>query len=252
MGVITTGQTFSSGDQVTSTKLNDIANQATFTSAPETTDDSTLTVSGGKLKVKDNGVGSTQLKSDASTDSNRAVQTDHIRDDAVTLAKIANDAVGADQLVDTAVTPGSYTNSSLTVDQQGRLTAASSGATPTSMTYSGASASPATGSLSVTTSYQDLVLTSLVGSNRAFVMIMVTAGSADTQFFAKPKDVTLDPTYPSGDVSGVGCSGTFLGTGSGKGGLITVLTDSSGILQYKGSHASTAVAYTVLCFQALV
>ena len=33
MGVITTGQTFASGDQVTSTKLNDIANQATFTSA---------------------------------------------------------------------------------------------------------------------------------------------------------------------------------------------------------------------------
>jgi len=127
MGVITTGQTFSSGDQVTSTKLNDIGNQATFTSAADTTDDSTLTLSGGKIKVKDNGITSTQLKSDASTDSNRAVQTNHIRDGQITTAKIADNAVSADNLSHTAVTAGSYTNTSLTVDAQGRLTAASNG-----------------------------------------------------------------------------------------------------------------------------
>jgi hypothetical protein len=89
MGVITTGQTFASGDQVTSTKLNDIANQATFTSAAETTDHATLTVSGGKLKVKDNGIGSTQLASDAAIDANRAVETNHIKDAQVTSAKLA-------------------------------------------------------------------------------------------------------------------------------------------------------------------
>ena len=60
-------------DQVTSTELNDIANLATFTPATDTTDNSTLTLSGsGKLKVKDNGIGSTQLASDASIDANRA------------------------------------------------------------------------------------------------------------------------------------------------------------------------------------
>ena len=95
MGVITTGQTFASGDQVTSTKLNDIANQATFTSAADTTDDLTLTIVGGKLKVRDNGIGSTQLASDASTDGNRAVQTNHLRDESVTQAKLATSAISA-------------------------------------------------------------------------------------------------------------------------------------------------------------
>lgn len=87
MGVITTGQTFASGDQVTSTKLNDIANQATFTSAADTTDNSTLTLSGsGKLKVADDGIGSTQLATDA-------VETINIKDGEVTSAKLAASAV---------------------------------------------------------------------------------------------------------------------------------------------------------------
>ena len=87
MGVITTGQTFASGDQVTATKLNDIANGATFTSAAETTDDSTLTLSSSsKLKVADAGITSTQLAADS-------VITAKIQDGAVTAVKLDAGAV---------------------------------------------------------------------------------------------------------------------------------------------------------------
>ena len=86
MGVITTGQTFSSGDQVTATKLNDIANQAYFTSAADTTDNSTLTLGASKLKVKDAGITATQLATDS-------VVTAKIQDGAVTAAKLDSAAV---------------------------------------------------------------------------------------------------------------------------------------------------------------
>ena len=59
-----------------------------------------------------------------------AVTAAKLADDAVTTAKIADDAVTAANLANTAVTPGSYTLSSVTVDAQGRVTAASSGASP--------------------------------------------------------------------------------------------------------------------------
>jgi len=59
-----------------------------------------------------------------------AVTAAKLADDAVTTAKIADDAVTAANLANTSVTPGSYTLSSVTVDAQGRVTAASSGASP--------------------------------------------------------------------------------------------------------------------------
>lgn len=86
MAVLSTGQSFSSGDQVTAQKLNDIIGQATFTSAADTTDNSTLTLGSSKLKVKDAGITSTQLATDA-------VITTKILDGAVTAAKLDSAAV---------------------------------------------------------------------------------------------------------------------------------------------------------------
>jgi microcystin-dependent protein len=96
MAVLQTGQSFASGDQVTATKLQDIANLATFrTGANQTADGSTIEVdsSGGYLKVPSNGIGSNELSSDASVDANRAVETNHIKDGSVTAAKLDSGAV---------------------------------------------------------------------------------------------------------------------------------------------------------------
>jgi len=89
MAVLQTGQSFSSGDQVTATKLQDIANLATFrTGTNQTADDSTIQVdgSGGYLKVKSAGISSNEL-------ATNSVITAKIQDGAVTAAKLDSAAV---------------------------------------------------------------------------------------------------------------------------------------------------------------
>ena len=86
MAVLSTGQSFASGDQVTAQKLIDIVGQAYFTSAADTTDNSTLTLGSSKLKVKDAGITATQLATDS-------VITAKIQDGAVTAAKLDAAAV---------------------------------------------------------------------------------------------------------------------------------------------------------------
>ena len=86
MAVLSTGQSFASGDQVTAQKLIDIVGQAYFTSAADTTDDSTLTLGSSKLKVADAGITATQLANDS-------VITDRILDGAVTAEKLDPAAV---------------------------------------------------------------------------------------------------------------------------------------------------------------
>jgi len=91
MAVLSTGQSFASGDQVTAQKLIDIVGQAYFTSAADTTDNSTLTLGSSKLKVADAGITSTQLATDS-------VITAKIQDGAVTTAKVADSAVSLSKI----------------------------------------------------------------------------------------------------------------------------------------------------------
>jgi microcystin-dependent protein len=92
MAILSRGQTFESGDQVTAQKLKDIVDLATF---DDPADESTIVkdTGTGKLKVPSNGIGSNELASDASVDANRAVDTNHIKDGSVTAAKLDSAAV---------------------------------------------------------------------------------------------------------------------------------------------------------------
>ena len=92
MAILSRGQSFASGDQVTAQKLKDIVDLATF---DDPADESTIVkdTGTGKLKVPSNGIGSNELSSDASADANRAVDTNHIKDGSVTAAKLDSAAV---------------------------------------------------------------------------------------------------------------------------------------------------------------
>ena len=89
MAILKTGQDFASGDQVTSQKLMDIVDLATF---DDPSDNTTIQVDTNtkKLKVPNNGITSNELLKDATDNNNRAVTTDHIKDSNVTTAKIAD------------------------------------------------------------------------------------------------------------------------------------------------------------------
>ncbi len=66
MAILTKGQTFSTGDQVTAGKLNELVDDATF--ATGAVDDLTIGLDSNtpkRLKVKDSGIGSTQIAGDA-------------------------------------------------------------------------------------------------------------------------------------------------------------------------------------------
>lgn len=106
MPILQVQDEFQSGDNVTATSLNNLVEQASFDNGA--VDNATLQIDSlgsGYLKVKDNGILSNHLKSEASdtNDAQRAVTANHIRNDAVTNAKIANLAVDTEQIAADAV-----------------------------------------------------------------------------------------------------------------------------------------------------
>jgi len=129
MAILNKGTTYASGDNVTAANLNTLVDSATFkTGSNEATDNSTLQVHGsGYLKIKDLGVGSTQLADDAvitakiadSTGTTDGVTSAKIADNAVTTAKIkdstgASDGVTTSKLATDAVTSAKISSTDTT------------------------------------------------------------------------------------------------------------------------------------------
>ena len=86
MAILSKGTTFSTGDQVTATNLNALVDSATF--ATGAVDDSTTALDSStpkKIIVKNAGISSTQLATDA-------VTTVKVENNAITLAKMATQA----------------------------------------------------------------------------------------------------------------------------------------------------------------
>lgn len=94
MAVLSKGQTFSTGDQVTAEKLNDLVDDATFIAGA--VDNASTQLSGGAIIVKDDGVTTAKINDDAVTTAkinDEAVTTDKIEDGAVTVSKLATNPI---------------------------------------------------------------------------------------------------------------------------------------------------------------
>ena len=142
MSILIKGKDFSPTEQVTSTKLDELVDNASFTDTSAnavayTGTTGTCLLGGGlevtslgQLQIADSGVNTSELSDSSVTTAkinnsavttvkiaNSNVTTAKIADDAVTQAKIANDAVGADQLASNAVVTDSIVNLNVTTDK---------------------------------------------------------------------------------------------------------------------------------------
>lgn len=109
MGAVNTTYTFTATDTITSTKMNDIIDQTTFTN--DAVFDTTLAVASGKLKVNAQGITSNELAANAVTtvkiaDSN--VTTEKIANANVTQAKFAPNTTGTGPIFRAYTTSDKY------------------------------------------------------------------------------------------------------------------------------------------------
>lgn len=208
MAIITTGQTFTATDTVTNTKLQDIADAATFNDPVDETTLELITggTNAGKLGIKNAGV---------------------------TFAKLA-DVIDDD-------TMGTATNTTLATSESikayvDEYAMKYSGVTGTGLQVSG------------TSTYRDLDLSSVVGANRALVIMEIEGSDTGADIFFRTKGSTVKPVG-SATNPGWGASGGYV-NGTNDGFTCVVTTNENGVLEYTGGTAS-GINYKIQAYQKL-
>jgi len=249
MAVLSKGTTYSDGGTVTSSNLNALVDSATFVAGA--TDSSSTTLSGGAIIVKDLGISTAKL-------ANTSVTTAKLAANAVTLAKLATQA---DQTVLANVSGGTAVPTAATIvgdilldESSFSSNSATKGATQQSiksyianyaLTHSGA-----TGTFSSSTSYADLNLSSVVGTNRAMVIMEVYDANGASAISFRTNGSTLSVANVDGSTAN-GSSTVKLDT-SDNGGTIVVVTDTGGIVEHKADASISGVKYTIQAYQRLL
>jgi len=239
MARFVTGETFGATDTVTATKLNNAVNNAKIST--DSVDGSTIELNSDALRIKDSGV--TKAKIENVVNMKVLGNTSGSATAPQEVAILDEDNMSSDSATSLA------TQQSIKkyVDDNSGLQSSS--------------ASAATGKLYVAqaqTAY-DLDLSSVVGSNKAMVIINIDGGGTST---GQPQSYVL---RTKGGIAANNPSGNSLGTGSIKtgssgaglsAGSVIVVTDSSGVIEYASSTASTGgtstgANYTVVAFQVI-
>jgi hypothetical protein len=134
MAVISKGTTFATGDQVTASKLNELVDDATF--ATGAVDDLTIGLDSNtpkRLKVKDSGIGSTQIAGDAvvptkvsfvddalaATDGHVLVADGTEFNNVAVSGDVSIDNTGAVTIADDAVTIGKIADAAIVTESEG-------------------------------------------------------------------------------------------------------------------------------------
>jgi len=257
MAILTKGQTFADGDDVTHTKLNNLVDAAAFVAGSSgTTDDSTLEVNGGgRLQIKDSGVAAGKIAASAVTTSKLADSS--ATTNGVTFPKmryiadmkvIGNVSGGEtypaevsildedDMTSDSATSLASQQSIKAYVDTTSTTQAQAYG-----MNYDGTVVVSGT----LATSYTDLDLSSIVGTNRALVYLRVLLDRSTQTFFRTNGD-TVDVSSRSG-ITGNGVSAGSTGPTIGN---CMVMTDASGVIEYSSDNGGNgASTITVVAYQ---
>ena len=117
MAILNKGTTYAEGSSVTANNLNQHVDNAEFVAgAGNTTDDSTLEVhADGYLKIKDGGITSEKLASDAiSGNDTIVINNNNFTSNSINGDKLVNSSVTSTQLANSAVTTNKIANGSIT------------------------------------------------------------------------------------------------------------------------------------------